>query len=62
MELNAWWVHGGRIDGAPVFSEYIHSFVTEKPGDTFFFNREYLKQFQKATGSTQKETPGYFTL
>ena len=51
-----------RIDGAPVFSEYIHSFVTEKPGDTFFFNREYLKQFQKTTGSTQKETPGYFYI
>ena len=63
MEMNAWWVAkelACRIDGAPVFSEYIHSFVTEKPGDTFFFNREYLKQFQKTTGSTQKETLGYF--
>ena len=34
-----------RIDGAPVFSEYINSFVAEKPSDAIFFNRE---------------TPGYF--
>ena len=65
MEMNAWWVAkelACRIDGAPVFSEYIHSFVTEKPGDTLFFNRDYLEQFQKATGGAQKETPGYFYI
>ena len=44
MEMNVWWVAkelACRIEGAPVFSEYIHSFVTEKPSDAFFLNREY---------------------
>ena len=34
IEINAWWVVKELaycIDGAPVFSEYIHCSVTEKP-------------------------------
>ena len=36
MEMNVWWVTkelACRIDCAPVFSEYINSFVTEKLND-----------------------------
>ena len=36
--------------------------LTEKPSDAFFFNNEHLKQFQKATDGTKKETPGYFYI
>ena len=63
MEMNAWWVAeelANRIDGAPVFNEYIHSFVTEKPSDAFFFNRKYLKEFNRKSGNPRKEVPGYF--
>ena len=62
MENNAWWVSkelAYRIDGAPVFNEYIHSFVTVKPEEAFFFNREYITQFNKSSGETQAEIPGY---
>ena len=65
MEMNAWWVAkelSYRIDGAPVFSEYIHCSVTEYPSDAFFFYNEHLKQFQKGTDGTKKETPGYFYI
>ena len=65
MEMNVWWVAkklAYRIDGAPVFSDYIHCSMTEKPSDAFFFNNELLKQFQKATDGTKKETPGYFYI
>ena len=47
MKMNAWWVAkelANPIDGAPVFNKYIHSFVTEKPSDTFFFNRKNLTE------------------
>jgi hypothetical protein len=60
--MDAWWMAkelSFRIDGAPVFNEDIHSFVTDKPEDAFFFNREYINQFNKTSGETQIETPGY---
>ena len=63
MEKNAWWVSKElslRIDGAPVFNEYIHSFVTVKPEEAFFFNREYITQYNKSSGESQTETPGYY--
>lgn len=63
--MNAWWVAkelAYRIDGAPVFCEYIHCSATENPSDAFFFNNEYLKHFQKATEGIRKETPGYFYI
>ena len=63
MEKNAWWVSkelAYRIDAAPVFNEYIHSFVTVKPEEAFFFNREYITQFNKSTGENQTEIPGYY--
>ena len=45
---------------APVFNEYIHAFVTEKPSDAFFFNREYLKEFNTKYGNARKEVPSHF--
>lgn len=49
MEKNAWHCAGEvrkRVDGAPVFHEFIKSYLT--PKDTFFFNQEYLKEFQSS--------------
>ncbi|KXJ16378.1 hypothetical protein AC249_AIPGENE6513 [Exaiptasia diaphana] len=60
MEMNAWWVAkelSFRIDGEPVFNEYIHSFVTNKTNDAIFFNRECINQFNKTFGDAQIETP-----
>ena len=48
MEKNAWAVVSEvqrRIDGAPVFSEFIHAFVTETEDNGLFVNKKYLKQY-----------------
>ena len=61
MEMNAWWVAkelANRIDGAPVYNEYIHS---EKPSDAFFFNEKYLREFNRKSGNARKKVPGYYT-
>lgn len=50
MEMNAWWVAkelSYRIDGAPVFSEYIHCSVTEKPTDAFSSTTSIQSSFSK---------------
>ena len=42
---NAWYVAKvieGRIYDAPVLSEYITSFVSDKPNDLLFFNQKLL--------------------
>ena len=42
-------------------NEYIHSFVTEKPSDAFFFNRKHLKEFNRKVEMLEREdVPGYF--
>ena len=43
-----------------MFNEYIHAFITEKPTDTFLFNRDYLKEFNRKSGNPRKVVPGYF--
>ena len=62
MEKNAWYVAEllvERIDGAPVFSERIKAWLSEKNEHHFFFNREYLLQFHKATTQQAKDSvPG----
>lgn len=48
MEKNAWHCAEEirrRVDGAPVFSEFIKSYLTPKES-CFFFNKKYLKQYQ----------------
>ena len=61
MEKNAWHCAEEvrkRVDGAPVFHEFIKSYLT--PKDTFFFNQEYLKEFQSSSSCDYKErVPGY---
>ena len=67
MEKNAWFVAGllvERIDGAPVLSERIKAYLSEKKEDHFFFNRKYLLQFHSATTPKAKDSvPGsaYFS-
>ena len=62
MEKNAWHCAGEiskRIDGAPVFNEFIQCFVTEKK-NTFFFNKTYLTQYSSAGSTLQKKSvPAY---
>jgi hypothetical protein len=64
MEKNAWYVTNElrlRIDGAPVFNEYIHAYTTEKVDEAFFLpvHKDLLKQFQSLGGNKQKQVPGY---
>ena len=56
MEKNAWHCAGEiskRIDGAPVFNEFIQCFVTEKK-NTFFFNKTYPTQYSSAGSTPQR--------
>ena len=53
-----------RIDGAPVLSERIKAYLSEKKEDHFFFNRKYLLLFHSATTPKAKDSvPGsaYFS-
>ena len=62
MEMNAWCVSkelANRIDGDPVFNEYTHAFVTEKPSDAFFSNRENLREVNRKSVNVHEEVPGY---
>lgn len=57
MRKNAWRVAievATRVDDAPVHSEYIKCFVSEKPDDGLFFNQELLKEFS-SKGIEQKK-------
>ena len=38
-----------RIDGAPVLGDYIDCRLSDKAENMFFFNKEYLTEFQHAT-------------
>lgn len=61
MERNAWRVAHDialRIDDAPVLSEYIRGFVTEKDEETFFFNKNQLQDYIKASESSKENIPG----
>ena len=51
IERSAWRVANEialHIDDAPVLSDYIKAFVTEKDMEAFFFNRSQLHDFIKA--------------
>jgi hypothetical protein len=48
-----------RIDDAPVLSDYIRAYVTEKEEETFFFNKNYLQDYTKASESSKENIPGY---
>ncbi|CAB4017603.1 Transient receptor potential cation channel subfamily A member 1, partial [Paramuricea clavata] len=62
MEKNAWYCANeirNRVDGAPVFNEFIKCYLTPKQSP-FFFNKKYLKQFQSCTAAESKQqVPGY---
>ena len=62
MSKNAWIVANelvNRIDGAPVLSEYINCQLSLKPNEMFFFNKEYLVEYQHATTEgKKKKVPG----
>ncbi|KAL9965166.1 hypothetical protein ACROYT_G028929 [Oculina patagonica] len=61
MRKNAWRVAievAARVDDAPVHSEYIKCFVSEKPDDGLFFNQELLKEFSSKGIEQKKEVPG----
>lgn len=58
---NAWKVANEvcrRIHDAPVHSEYIKSFVSEKPNDGLFFNQDLLKEYSSKTSEQRKSVPG----
>ena len=64
MKRNAWRVAHDialRINVAPVLSDYIRAFVTEREEKAFFFfqqdpaNHDYMK----ASESSKKHVPGY---
>lgn len=65
MEKNAWYCADDirkRVDGAPVFNEFIKCYLTPKQ-TTFFFNKKYLKQFQSCTSAESKQqVPGYYYM
>ena len=48
-----------RIQDAPALSEYISSFVSDKPNEMFFPNQDLLHEFsQKSSESAKEEVPG----
>ena len=58
MRLNAWEVSKElvrRIDGAPVLSERIKTYLSEDKPDLFFFNQHYLAKYQAATSEDSKK-------
>ena len=62
MERNAWTVAQDIalwIDDAPVLSDYIMAFVTEREEDTFFINRTHLQEYIKASEGSRTHIPGY---
>ena len=62
MTKNAWIVAEElvtRIDGAPVLGNYIDCRLSDKAENMFFFNKEYLTEFQHATTQEKiNSTPG----
>jgi len=61
MERNAWKVSAevaSRIDGARVLSQHIRCFVSEKPNEHFFFNGEYIKEYNCANEASKSKVPG----
>ena len=61
MRKNAWKVANEicrRIHDAPVHSEYIKSFVSDKPNDGLFFNQDLLKEYSSKTSEQRKSVPG----
>ena len=62
IERNAWRVANEialRIDDAPVLSDFLRAFVTEKDMEAFFFNRSRLHDFIKAPGNSKSNVPAY---
>ena len=63
MERNAWRVAHDialRIDDAPVLSDYIREFVTEREEEAFFFQQDPANHdYMKASESSKKHVPGY---
>ena len=56
MERNAWRVAeeiAERIDGAPVLGEFIEARLTPNTDSIFFFNKEYVKEYQQSSASTK---------
>ena len=62
MERNAWSVADEvqkRVDDAPVFSEYITAYTSQKIDNLFFFNEENLASYQKCNSDTSRNNvPG----
>ena len=64
MERNAWRVAHDialRIDDAPVLSDYIRAFVTEREEEAFFFFQQdpANHDYTKASENSKKHVPGY---
>jgi len=61
MERNAWAVVDEvtkRVDDAPVLSEYIRAYRSEKMDNLFFFTKEHLSSYQKLSSEdSRKEIP-----
>ena len=65
MGKNAWCVakeFQNRIDGAPIFSEFIDCYVTKESDEAFFFNKATLKVYQWQAGMKKKEIHGYYYI
>lgn len=62
MEQNAWHVSKQlveRIDGAPVLSDRITAYLSEKQDKLFFFNQKYLTEYHSVSSEeTRKAVPG----
>jgi len=62
MMSNAWRVAEDvrlRIDGEPAPKGFIHAIVSEQPGESFFYNKEYLSKYCAIAKSNQHEIPGH---
>ena len=49
-----------RLEGAPVLSEFIRSFLSLKSNRQFFFNKDRLKKFSAASETTKMSLPGSY--
>ena len=62
MKKNAWQVAEEvrmRIHGEPAPHSFLCAIVSEKPGEEFFYNKEYLSKYNNTPKSKRHVIPGH---
>ena len=62
MKKNTWRVAEEerlRIDGEPAPNGFLGAIVSEKPGEEFFYSKEYLSKYNNTSKSKRHVIPGH---